>query len=100
MTSPRRLLCGRCHADWVHDRMTCPACGERSTGKLSIHADAEQMPHLRADACESCHTYLITVDLRREPAAVPVVDELAALPIDLHMQERGFTKIAPNLMGT
>ena len=60
---------------------------------------AEGLPHLRAEACESCRRYLITVDLRREPPAVPVVDELAALPIDLYMQERGFSKIAPNLMG-
>jgi len=27
------------------------------------------------------------------------VDELAALPFELHAQERGFTKIVPNLMG-
>jgi FdhE protein len=80
--------------------MTCPACGERSTAKLSIHADAERLPHLRADACESCRRYLITVDLRAEPEGVPEVDELGALPLDLYMQERGFAKIVPNLMGT
>jgi hypothetical protein len=28
-----------------------------------------------------------------------VVDELAALPLDLVARERGFTKIIPNLMG-
>ena len=30
---------------------------------------------------------------------MPVVDELVALPLDLYAQERGFTKIMPNLMG-
>jgi formate dehydrogenase maturation protein FdhE len=39
------------------------------------------------------------VDGRKDPGAVPVVDELAALPLDLYARERGFTKIAPNLMG-
>jgi FdhE protein len=100
VTAPRRLSCCRCGDDWVHERMTCPACGERSTDKLSIHADAERLPHLRADACESCRRYLITVDLRVEPEGVPEVDELGALPLDLYMQERGFAKIVPNLMGT
>jgi FdhE protein len=100
VTPSRRLLCSRCAGDWVHERVTCPACGERSTARLSIHAAEEQLPHLRAEACESCRRYLIAVDLRREPEAVPVVDELVALPLDLHMQERGFAKIVPNLMGT
>jgi len=56
------------------------------------------LPHLRADACEACRRYLITIDLRKEPEAVPVVDELVALPLDLYVKARGFTKIVPNLM--
>jgi hypothetical protein len=28
-----------------------------------------------------------------------VVDEMAALPLDLYAREHGFTKIIPNLMG-
>jgi len=99
VTAPRRLLCSRCGHDWIYERMTCPACGERSTARLSIHADGEQLPHLRADGCETCRRYLITVDLRKDPEAVAVVDELVALPLDLHMHERGFAKIVPNLMG-
>jgi formate dehydrogenase maturation protein FdhE len=30
---------------------------------------------------------------------VPVVDEMAALPLDLYAVEQGFAKITPNLMG-
>ncbi len=99
VTAPRHLFCCRCGGSWIHERMTCPACGEQATSKLPIYADAEQLSHLRADACESCRRYLITVDLRRDPEAVPVVDELLALPLDLYMRERGFAKIVPNLMG-
>ena len=57
------------------------------------------MPHLRIDACETCRGYLLGVDLRRDAAAVPVVDELAALPLDLYAKERGLSKVTPNLMG-
>jgi FdhE protein len=99
LTPPRRLLCCRCGQEWTHERLACPACGEHATSKLPIYADAERLPHLRADGCESCRQYLITVDLRRDRDAVAVVDELVALPLDLHMQERGFAKIVPNLMG-
>jgi FdhE protein len=99
VTAPRRLLCCRCGQTWVHERMCCPWCGERSGARLPVFEDAEVLPHVRADGCESCHRYLITVDLRKEPIAVPLVDELAALPLDLYVQARGFTKVVPNLMG-
>ncbi|HKD00657.1 MAG TPA: formate dehydrogenase accessory protein FdhE [Methylomirabilota bacterium] len=98
VSAPRLLLCCRCGDSWVHQRMTCVGCGEQATAKLPIFADAERFPHLRADACETCRRYLITIDLRREPHAVPVVDELSALPLDLYAKERGFSKIVPNLM--
>ena len=99
VTAPRRLLCCRCGESWVHERMACPGCGERTSSKLPIFSDDERFPALRADACETCRRYLITVDGRKDPAAVPVVDELVALPLDLHMRELGFAKIVPNLMG-
>jgi len=98
VSAPRMLECCRCGASWVHQRMTCAGCGEQSTNKLPIFADADRFPHLRADACETCRRYLITVDLRKEPEAVPVVDEMVALPLDLYANERGFAKITPNLM--
>jgi len=98
-TGPRCLTCSRCALSWVFERMTCPACREASTDKLVIYADTERFPHLRVDGCESCRRYLVTVDLRRDGEAVPVVDELAALPLELYAQERGFTKVVPNLMG-
>ena len=98
VSGPRLLLCCRCGESWIHQRMTCAGCGEESTHKLPIFADAERFPHLRADACETCRRYLITIDLRKDSDAVPVVDELVALPLDLYVKERGFTKIVSNLM--
>jgi len=98
VSGPRMLVCCRCGESWVYQRMTCAGCGEQSTGKLPIFADDERFPHLRADACETCRRYLITVDLRRDAEAVPIVDELIALPLDLYAQEHGFSKLVPNLM--
>ena len=99
VAAPRYLLCSRCSESWVYPRMVCAACGSEDTAKLPIFADRDQFPNVRADACETCRQYLMTIDLPKHPAAVPVVDELAALPLDLFVRERGFTKITPNLMG-
>jgi FdhE protein len=99
LTSPRKLVCSRCANEWVMSRMTCASCGETSGAKMPILSDVDLFPHLRIDACEICRRYLITVDQRRDPRAVPLVDELAALPLDLVAAERGYTKIVRNLMG-
>jgi formate dehydrogenase maturation protein FdhE len=99
LTAPRRLLCARCSATWPHARIGCAACGETAADRLHVYADAARFPHLRIDACHGCRSYLIGVDLRKDPEAVPEVDELAALPLDLHVQALGFGKIVPNLMG-
>ncbi len=99
LTAQRTLVCSRCAYEWATSRMTCASCGEASGAKMPILSDVDLFPHLRIDACEICRRYLITVDLRKDPRAVPVVDELAALPLDLVAAERGYTKIARNLMG-
>lgn len=116
LVSGRRMLqCARCAHEWSFSATTCPQCGE--TGKRTVHAEAATsggeeprvgrgiaagdalFPHLSAESCETCRGYLIDVDLGRDPHAVPHVDELAAVPIDLHMADHGYTKITPNLMG-
>lgn len=99
LTAQRTLVCSRCANEWVMSRMTCVSCGETSGAKMPILSDVDSFPHLRVDACEICRRYLITVDLRKDSRAVPLVDELAALPLDLVAAERGYTKIVRNLMG-
>lgn len=122
----RRLLCARCGEGWTYPRLTCAGCGERQAARLLVYAEegtseAETsgsvvrgldgkrppegahavpwFPHVRVEGCETCHRYLLGIDLIRDGRAVPIVDELAALPLDLYAQERGFTKIVPNVLG-
>jgi len=97
--SRRRLHCSRCLGDWAHPRMVCPGCGEARAGRLPIYEEGDWLPHLRIEACESCSRYLIGVDLRKDAAAVPPVDELAAMPLCLHAESLGLAKIVPNMMG-
>lgn len=73
--------------------------GLRGRPDPAAAGDGPRFPHLRIDACTTCSRYLVSVDLGRDPRAVPAVDELAAIPLDLHAADRGFTKVVPNLMG-
>ena len=99
VSGPRYLVCSRCANNWTFSRMTCAGCGEDNGGKLPIFQEQEQFPHARVDGCQTCRKYLLTFDLRSDTRAVPVVDEIAALPLDLYARDQGLTKITPNLMG-
>jgi len=124
VTSHRYLECARCATAWPFTRMVCASCGESETKNLSTYSEigaleaelsggvvkhlpgaakdarpVAQLPHLRIDGCQTCKKYILNVDLSRDGRAVPVVDELAALPLDLYAKELGMSKIAPNLMG-
>jgi formate dehydrogenase maturation protein FdhE len=99
VTASRSLVCARCAESWAYPRMVCAGCGNDDTASLPIYSDHERFASLRLDACEVCKGYLVTVDRPKDREAVPVVDELVALPLDLYALERGFHKITPNLMG-
>ncbi len=93
----RALVCSLCGTEWRVDRLGCASCGERAADRLTLHA-AESTPHVRIDACESCERYIKTVDLRERGDAVPVVDELATLELDLWARDRGLEKIQTNVL--
>jgi len=78
--------------------MLCPACGEENVEKLVIYT-ADQFHHVRIEACDSCHRYIKTIDLTKNGHAVPIVDELAAIPLSLWAEESGYLKVQANFLG-
>ena len=94
----RSLLCSLCATEWRYPRIGCPACGERRSACLSCYT-APDFPHVRVESCDACHAYLKGIDLTVTGRAVPVVDEIATLPLDLWAVEHGYRKIEMNLMG-
>ncbi len=94
----RYLLCSLCASEWEFRRMLCPHCGEEQQEKLPVFT-ADRFPHVRVEACDTCRVYLKSIDLTRNGLAVPVVDELASLPLDLWAAERGYTKLQVNVAG-
>lgn len=95
----RFLLCSFCLQEWEFRRILCPACGEQGEDKLPVFL-AEDSPHVRVEACESCKFYLRTFDLTKDGNAVPIVDDLAAIPHTLWAVEQGYSRLQPNLLGT
>ncbi len=94
----RFLLCSLCSVEWEFRRLLCPQCGEEDSLKLAVFT-AEQFPHVRLEACESCRTYMKAVDLTRNGLAVPEVDELAAVALDIWAREQGYAKLQINAVG-
>ena len=129
VTPHRYLECSRCSTSWAFARMTCASCGETQSDRLPVFSERgslegemtgrtikkadpdavpdeslrtatkPQFPHVRIDGCLSCSRYLLTIDAGRDRRAVPVVDEIAALPLSLHAEARGLRKVVANQMG-
>ena len=94
----RSLLCSLCFTEWEFRRLVCPNCGEEDHQKLPVYT-ADPFPHIRIEACDTCHTYLKSIDLTRNGLAVPEVDELAAVALDLWAAGNHYSKLQPNLFG-
>jgi formate dehydrogenase maturation protein FdhE len=129
VTPHRYLECSRCSTSWAFARMTCASCGETESDRLPIFSErgslegemtgrtikkaeldavpdeslraatTPQFPHVRIDGCLSCSRYLLTIDAGRDRHVVPVVDELAAIPLSLYAESRGLRKVVANQMG-
>ena len=95
----RSLVCSFCSHEWDFRRIFCPACGEEREDKLPVYI-SEQFPHIRVEACDTCKSYIRTIDLTKDGHAVPLVDDLAAVPLGLWAAEHGYSRLHPNLLGT
>lgn len=95
----KSLVCMLCAHEWAFRRIYCPACGEEREPQMGYYS-APEIAHVRVDVCDSCHTYLKSIDLTKTGLAVPVVDELATIPLDLWAREHGYEKLQVNLLGT
>ncbi len=95
----KSLICMLCAHEWAFRRIYCPACGEEREPQMAFYS-APEIAHVRVDVCDTCHSYLKTIDLTKTGLAVPVVDELATIPLDLWAREHGYEKLQFNLVGT
>lgn len=93
----RMLVCARCLTDWDYLRVVCPSCGEQQFDALPVYT-SDAYPHVRIEACDTCKSYLKTIDLTRDGLAVPVVDDIASLVLDVWAGEKGYRRLRSNLL--
>jgi FdhE protein len=94
----RSLICSLCSIEWQYRRIVCPSCGEENKDKLPVYV-ASQFEYVRVEACDNCKTYIKAIDLTKNGHAVPVVDEVATVPLNIWAEENGYLKIESNLLG-
>jgi FdhE protein len=94
----RWLLCSLCSTEWQFRRVLCPGCGEENKDKLPIYIAAE-FPAARVDACYTCQTYLKSIDLTKDGHAIPSVDEIATVALNIWAEEHDYVKLETNLLG-
>jgi FdhE protein len=94
----RWLVCSLCCGEWEFRRVLCPACGEEDKDQLPVFLN-DSFEHARVEACDRCRSYIKSIDLTKDGLAVPVVDDLATVSLDLWAQEAGYHKLQPNILG-
>jgi hypothetical protein len=88
-TGDRRLICGRCTAQWTFGTYTCPFCSNDDRSQVTSFASRDG--RYRVYACDVCRRYLKAYDARNATRPVLIaVDTIATLPLDAAAMQRGY----------
>jgi FdhE protein len=94
----RYLGCVLCNTGWLYYRTKCPKCGNVEDDHFEyIHEEGNR--YVQLHVCKKCNTYLKVIDLRVDGLAVPQIDDLATLSLDLWARQQGFERYEKNLLG-
>ncbi|WP_419785434.1 formate dehydrogenase accessory protein FdhE [Pseudodesulfovibrio sp.] len=95
----RRATCSFCRHDYRIKRIACPVCGEEDQKKLTFFTVDEE-PGFRVDVCETCKTYVKTLDFRKlDRIAIPVLDDLDSLALDYVAAGQGYKRATLSAWG-
>jgi len=89
----RWLLCSRCDAEWLFQRLECPYCGCQDQDALAYFTDDEGL--YRLYVCEQCKRYLKAIDLRQAKSeALLPLERLLTFEFDIQAREDGYRSCA------
>ncbi|MGE4424217.1 MAG: formate dehydrogenase accessory protein FdhE [Pseudodesulfovibrio sp.] len=95
----RHATCSFCRHHYRIKRLACPVCGEDDHKKLTFFTVDEE-PGFRVDVCESCKTYVKTIDFRNlDRVALPVLDDLDSLALDYVAANQGYRRATLSAWG-
>ncbi len=90
----RFLHCSLCRHEWAFSRTTCPACGQDSPQEIGLYF-LENVKQQRAEVCNVCKHYLLSVDMRELLDDTPTeLFLLCMMPLDLLMQEKEYMPVS------
>jgi hypothetical protein len=75
-----------------------PGMWGRTRAQMAFYS-APEVAHVRVDVCDTYHAHLKSIDLTKMGFAVPVIDELATIPLDLWAHKHGYMKLQINMLG-
>jgi FdhE protein len=85
----RWLLCSRCDAEWIFQRLECPYCGNKDQDALAYFTDDRGL--YRLYVCERCRCYLKAIDLRRADYEVLLpLERFLTVDIDVQAHRDGY----------
>ncbi len=85
----RWLLCSRCDAEWLFQRLECPYCGTYEQSSLAYLTDDAEL--YRLYTCEECHSYIKAIDLRKAEAEVLLpLERIMTVDLDRQAEEAGY----------
>jgi FdhE protein len=88
-SADRRLICGRCGAQWSFGAHTCPFCSNDDRSLITSFATRDG--RYRVYACDVCRRYVKAYDGRSAARPVMVsVDSIATLPLDAAAIQKGY----------
>jgi Protein involved in formate dehydrogenase formation len=88
-SAERRLICGRCLAQWPFDGVKCPFCSNDDRALITSFATRDGV--YRVSGCDVCRRYIKAYDGRG--ASRPILlalDTIATLPLDAAAIQRGY----------
>jgi transcription elongation factor Elf1 len=87
--SSRWLVCSRCDTSWLFQRIECPFCGNQEQTDLTIFSDEDGL--YRLYACDKCHKYIKTIDLRATNKHIMFpAERVLTLAMDVQAQAEGY----------
>ena len=88
----RWLVCSRCDAEWLFQRLQCPYCDCKEQNDLAYYTDNKRL--YRLYTCEQCKHYLKAIDLRQAESEVLIpLERLLTLDFDRQAHENGYSSL-------
>lgn len=95
----RYMHCSYCATDYRTSRLGCPYCDEKDHKKLPF-TFVEDEPGFKAHLCDTCNMYIKTLDYRTmDKMVLPLLDDLASLPLDMVVAKKGYKRPTPSGLG-